>query len=262
MFTVDKLIGTVVKQVCPIVNMTCCRLSDMSEQVQTILSDSRSQDIFDLFRKKRYLATPSTQDLINARKNTERVLGPDENLFRMVWVRYDFDSCLLCCSSTIVTGVEERPDAAGLVGDVGGVGVGGLSRETVVAVLVQPFGVDGECQTETRSLDAKSQMRMIIVRHLTFNFNFFSIARFGSDVGSFVVSILFSDQCFPDLVLDSSELSMSRTSVAAPGACKSPQFKLDKMAVFSAGTFFQLGTFLSNTSSTIDFHVVGRKTRF
>lgn len=90
MFTIDKLIGTVVKQVCPMAYITCRQSSDMSEQVQTILSDNRSQDIFDLLRKERDLASPSTQDLINARKNTERVLGPDENLFRMVWVRYIF----------------------------------------------------------------------------------------------------------------------------------------------------------------------------
>ncbi|KAI0341407.1 hypothetical protein BDW22DRAFT_1430067 [Trametopsis cervina] len=67
-FTIDKLIGAIVKQ------------------VQTILSDARSQDLFDILRKERELVAPSTQDIINCRKSTERILGPDENLFRMVWL--------------------------------------------------------------------------------------------------------------------------------------------------------------------------------
>ncbi|KAI0687713.1 hypothetical protein BC835DRAFT_1376116 [Cytidiella melzeri] len=66
-FTIDKLVGAIVKQ------------------VQTILADVRSQDLFDLLRKERELISPSTQDLINCRKHTERILGPDENLFRLVW---------------------------------------------------------------------------------------------------------------------------------------------------------------------------------
>ncbi|KAI0088979.1 hypothetical protein BDY19DRAFT_947034 [Irpex rosettiformis] len=67
-FTVDKLIGAIIKQ------------------IQTLLSDIRSQKLFDLLRAEREMSLPTTQDLINFRKNTERIVGPDENLFRMVWL--------------------------------------------------------------------------------------------------------------------------------------------------------------------------------
>ena len=64
----DKLIGALIKQ------------------IQTILSDPKSQDLYDLLRREREIPSPTTQDLINCRRNTERVLGPDENLFRIDWV--------------------------------------------------------------------------------------------------------------------------------------------------------------------------------
>ncbi|KAI1788076.1 hypothetical protein LXA43DRAFT_1161851 [Ganoderma leucocontextum] len=68
LFTVDKLIGALIKQ------------------VQTILSDPKSQDLYELLRREREIPSPTTQDLINCRRNTERVLGPDENLFRIDWL--------------------------------------------------------------------------------------------------------------------------------------------------------------------------------
>lgn len=68
MITIDKVIGTIVKQ------------------VQTILLDGKSQDLFDLLRRERDLPRPTTQDLVNLRRAAEKVIGPDENLFRMVLV--------------------------------------------------------------------------------------------------------------------------------------------------------------------------------
>ncbi|KAI0824868.1 hypothetical protein BC628DRAFT_1517814 [Trametes gibbosa] len=68
LFTVDKLIGALIKQ------------------VQTILSDPKSQELYDLLRREREISSPTTQDLISCRRNTERVLGPDENLFRIDWL--------------------------------------------------------------------------------------------------------------------------------------------------------------------------------
>ncbi|CAL1708555.1 unnamed protein product [Somion occarium] len=67
-FTIDKLIGALIKQ------------------VQMVLSDARSQELFDLLRRERDIPALTSQDLINARKNTEKVLGPDENLFRIDWL--------------------------------------------------------------------------------------------------------------------------------------------------------------------------------
>ncbi|CCL98034.1 uncharacterized protein FIBRA_00028 [Fibroporia radiculosa] len=68
MFTIDKVVGAVIKQ------------------VQNILSDVKSQELFELLRRDREITSPTTQDQINARRNTEKVIGPDENLFRMDWL--------------------------------------------------------------------------------------------------------------------------------------------------------------------------------
>ncbi|KAL7283979.1 hypothetical protein ACG7TL_001251 [Trametes sanguinea] len=68
LFTVDKVIGALIKQ------------------VQVILADPKSQELYDLLRREREITSPTTQDLINCRRNTERVLGPDENLFRIDWL--------------------------------------------------------------------------------------------------------------------------------------------------------------------------------
>lgn len=55
-------------------------------QVQTVFADSKSQDLLEILKKERALANPTTQDQINSRRNAEKVLGPDENLFRIDWV--------------------------------------------------------------------------------------------------------------------------------------------------------------------------------
>ncbi|KAL4252934.1 Transcriptional regulatory protein Sin3-like protein [Abortiporus biennis] len=66
-FTVDKVTGAIVKQ------------------VQNAIADPKSQDLFDLLRREREISSPTSQDQINARKSAERVVGPDENIFRMDW---------------------------------------------------------------------------------------------------------------------------------------------------------------------------------
>jgi paired amphipathic helix protein Sin3a len=54
--------------------------------VQLLFGDGKSQDLLEVLKRERALACPTTQDLINSRKNAEKVLGPDENLFRVDWV--------------------------------------------------------------------------------------------------------------------------------------------------------------------------------
>lgn len=66
-------------------------------QVQNVLSDAKSQELYEFLRRDRELVSPTTQDQINARRNTERVVGPDENIFRIDWVSR---SQLLRCLST------------------------------------------------------------------------------------------------------------------------------------------------------------------
>ncbi|KAJ7158939.1 hypothetical protein C8R46DRAFT_907080 [Mycena filopes] len=67
-FTIDKVIGSLIKQ------------------VQLLFADGKSQDLLEVLKRERALACPTTQDLINSRKNAEKVLGPDENLFRVDWL--------------------------------------------------------------------------------------------------------------------------------------------------------------------------------
>lgn len=89
LFTIDKLIGAIIKQV--------GRVTLWSEittdigivgQVQIVLSDMKSSELLELLKKERAHGTLTTQDQINSRQNAERVIGPDENLFRIDWVRF------------------------------------------------------------------------------------------------------------------------------------------------------------------------------
>ncbi|KAJ7219971.1 histone deacetylase complex, SIN3 component [Mycena pura] len=56
------------------------------DKVQLLLGDGKSLEFLDVLKRERTLACPTTQDLINSRKNAEKVLGPDENLFRVDWL--------------------------------------------------------------------------------------------------------------------------------------------------------------------------------
>ncbi|KAF8634812.1 hypothetical protein AX17_004064 [Amanita inopinata Kibby_2008] len=66
-FTIDKVIGAIIKQ------------------VQTVFSDPKSQELLDILKKDRALVSPTTQDHLSSRRNAEKVLGPDENLFHIDW---------------------------------------------------------------------------------------------------------------------------------------------------------------------------------
>lgn len=64
----DKVIGGIIKQ------------------VQSIIADSRSQELLEILKRERSLASFTSQDQINSRRSAEKILGPDENLFRVDWV--------------------------------------------------------------------------------------------------------------------------------------------------------------------------------
>ena len=75
-FTIDKVIGALVKQ------------------VQNVLADQKSQELLENLKRERSITSPTVQDQINTRHNAEKILGPDENLFRIDWV-CDADPCTL-----------------------------------------------------------------------------------------------------------------------------------------------------------------------
>ena len=55
-------------------------------QVQAVIADPKSHDLLEYLKRERALIAPTTQDRINSRRNAEKVLGPDENVFRIDWV--------------------------------------------------------------------------------------------------------------------------------------------------------------------------------
>ena len=81
-FTIDKLIGAIINQVsAPVVVFSIIYLQ-AKIKVQVVLGDPKA-----LLKNERTHGTLTTQDQINSRQNAERFLGPDENLFRIDWVR-------------------------------------------------------------------------------------------------------------------------------------------------------------------------------
>lgn len=56
--------------------------------MQVVFQDPKTQELLELLKKERTHGTLTTQDQINNRQNAEKILGPDENLFRIDWVSY------------------------------------------------------------------------------------------------------------------------------------------------------------------------------
>jgi histone deacetylase complex regulatory component SIN3 len=50
------------------------------------MADPKSQDLLEILKRDATIPVPTTQDQINSRHNAEKVLGPDENIFRIDWV--------------------------------------------------------------------------------------------------------------------------------------------------------------------------------
>ena len=81
------MIGAVIKQVGASLLVVFRSFAERQIKVQNILVDPKSQELLDLLKKERMHGTLTTQDQIKSRQNAERILGPDENLFRIDWVR-------------------------------------------------------------------------------------------------------------------------------------------------------------------------------
>ena len=52
-----------------------------------MIADPKSQDLLEALKRERTLAFPTPQDRLNYQNQAEKVLGPDENVFRIDWVR-------------------------------------------------------------------------------------------------------------------------------------------------------------------------------
>ena len=83
MFTLDKLITALIKQVC--LSWTGePRL--ISVQVQTILSDYRCQDLWKLLQSAQNSEIITNRDVVRYRREAERHVVQDDHLYALQWV--------------------------------------------------------------------------------------------------------------------------------------------------------------------------------
>lgn len=74
-----------------------------------MLADSRSQELFELLKRDRALQVPTIQDQLNSRRFAENLLGPDENIFRIDWVRSFLLQVLSIQLNLCVVGIGTAP---------------------------------------------------------------------------------------------------------------------------------------------------------
>lgn len=84
MFTVDKVIAALVKQVRFVI--FCIRLRLTLAKVHTAITDPHTEELLNLLKKERREEAPTTQQIITYRRNAEDITGQDDNLFRLNWV--------------------------------------------------------------------------------------------------------------------------------------------------------------------------------
>lgn len=84
MFTVDRVVGSLVKQV--LLRLTATQQPLTLLKAQHAISDTASQQLLHLLRRDRGISLLTAQDQMHARRNAESIVGPDENLFRIDWV--------------------------------------------------------------------------------------------------------------------------------------------------------------------------------
>ncbi|KAG6868490.1 hypothetical protein C0993_002028 [Termitomyces sp. T159_Od127] len=84
LFTLDKLITALVKQ------------------VQTVLSDNRCQELWRLCRKVQNVEMHTTQDIVRYRREAERHVGQDDHLYRLQWVGAKISSVLVLAHRSLL----------------------------------------------------------------------------------------------------------------------------------------------------------------
>lgn len=86
MFTLDKLLVAIIKQVRHHgISITTVNVNPVG-QVQTIEADSKCQELWELLQVTRKVDTLTMQDVIRYRREAEQHVGSDENLYRIEWV--------------------------------------------------------------------------------------------------------------------------------------------------------------------------------
>jgi paired amphipathic helix protein Sin3a len=84
-FTIDKVLASLIKHVSlPLLSLSS---SNMVSQVQSWEQDPKLEKIAKLLWDERLLETPTVEDHRRLRREAEEILGPEDNLFRIDWVR-------------------------------------------------------------------------------------------------------------------------------------------------------------------------------
>ena len=86
-FTLDKVIGALIKQVGLLWVSALCLLI-LKMQVQFVLLDSKNKELVQLLQRERENPSSSTQDQINYRRKAESIVGADEHLYRINYVSH------------------------------------------------------------------------------------------------------------------------------------------------------------------------------
>lgn len=90
MFTLDKTVTAIIKQVCgdrgeiKVQVMTWAIF--IRTQVQGVLADQKSLDLRSLLEGVRSTEDPTNRDIIRYRREAETNVGSDEHLYRVDWV--------------------------------------------------------------------------------------------------------------------------------------------------------------------------------
>ena len=88
LFTIDKVIGTLIKHVGHFVEIVdSTRTHSSSTQIHAINGDGRCHDLVALLEKDRARESITPRQQIAYRLGAESVIGADDNLYRLEWVR-------------------------------------------------------------------------------------------------------------------------------------------------------------------------------
>src|SRR6267154_3673658 len=86
-FTIDKVLAAIIKHVSNHVASISQWAPDVISQVQSWEQDPKLEKIAKLLWDERRIESPTVEDHRRLRSEAEEILGPEENLFRVDWVR-------------------------------------------------------------------------------------------------------------------------------------------------------------------------------
>ena|SRR5258705_9635415 len=81
--------------------LKACPLLSFIRQVQTVLIDNKCQELWSLLKSAQNSKNITSPDIIRYRREAERHVGQDDQLYRLQWVGYSCPPSLPCPSLLI-----------------------------------------------------------------------------------------------------------------------------------------------------------------